>query len=125
MGGPRDQSVRLGAALEFDQKEDGLHKFHFLVVGERDDHLVVFLGHDQVLGADGRDRVLDLLLPFEGGTNPTITAQNRRPNRVTPRWRLDLWTRPIIRPPRPLLPATGARSSGTTRSASGRRNSSR
>ena len=31
-------------ALELDEKEDGLHKFHFLVVREGYDDLVVFLG---------------------------------------------------------------------------------
>jgi len=36
---------------------------------------------------------------------PRTTAQNIRPNRVTPRWRLALSTCPIIRPPSSLAPA--------------------
>src|SRR5664279_3241722 len=64
--GQAAQLVGAGAALELDEKEDGLHKFHFLVVGEGDDHLVVLLGDHQVLGADRHDRVFDVLLALEG-----------------------------------------------------------
>jgi hypothetical protein len=105
------------AALELDKEIDRLHKFHLFVVGERDDDLVVFLGDRQILARDRRDRVFDVLLALERGADlgdrrsfgddsfsdgrtrmpmrarkPTTIAQNRSPNRVTPRWRLALST---------------------------------
>src|SRR5881394_4572601 len=66
-GSVRWRAARLvRAALELDEKEDGLHKFHFLVVGKRDYGLFVFLGDDEVLAADRDDRILDVLLLLEG-----------------------------------------------------------
>src|SRR5207237_4984719 len=52
-------------ALELDEKENGLHKFHFLVVREGYDHLFVLLGDREVLRRDRDDGVLDVLLLLE------------------------------------------------------------
>ena len=42
--GKAGRKTSVDATLELDKKVDGLHEFHFLVVGERDDDLFVFLG---------------------------------------------------------------------------------